>query len=160
MNDQIFSDIEIEKTCEEQFNRSVDIVEVIARGVTTGIASQATLFKAADKQIYLYITSQSAQVLDDVQKIVQRMNLEADYFFPPHGEDEYFERIAREKFKAMFPGKYITGDDDLRYYKNLAMYNPALVRIAKVKGEVRTYEREGKTWRKIADYSYSKIKPS
>lgn len=158
MNDDIFGDIAIEKAVQEKFGLSIDIAEVVARSVPVGITAQATLFKTTASQIMLYVVSQAAQVLDDVQKIVTRMNLEAEQFIPPNSEVGYFDRVGSEKFKAMFPGKRIISEDDLRYYKNIAPYNPALVKISKVKGEVRTYDSQSRTWHKIVNYNYSKIK--
>ena len=158
MNDAILDDIAIEKTCKDRFNLVLDVTDVIVRGVPAGIATRATVFATAKKHTYVFIQSQSALVLDDVLKIVRRMELEADGFIPPHGDPEYFDRIGRAKFKAMFPGKAIVGDDDLRYYRNLAPYNPALVRLTKIKGEIRAFDVETKVWRKVKDYNYSKIK--
>jgi hypothetical protein len=158
MNEEIYSDLAIERTCKNKFGLSVDIVEVVVRAVPVGITAQATLFKTATGQMLLYITSQATQLLDDVNKIVSRMNLEAEQFLPPNSETDYFERIGRDKFKAMFPGKPIASPEDLRYYRNLAPYNPALVRIAKVKGEVRAYDPQSRTWHKAKQYAYNKIK--
>lgn len=158
MNDAILDDIAIEKVCKDRFNLALDVTDVVARNIPAGIATRATVFTTAKKHMYVFIQSQSALVLDDVQKIVRRMELEADGFIQPYGEAEYFDRIGRAKFKAMFPGKVIVGDDDLRYYRNLAPYNPALVRLSKVKGEIRAFEVETKVWRKVKDYTYSKIK--
>lgn len=156
MNEEVFGDIAIEKACKERFGATMDVAEVIVRGVSAGPASQTTIFKSANGQMWLLVASQSPLVLDDVQKIVNRMNLEADLYVPPHGEKDYFTRIGSEKFKAMFPGKPIQSEDDLRYYKKLAPYNPALVRLSKIKGEIRAYE--AKAWHKIKDYNFSKIK--
>ncbi len=158
MNDEIFGDIAIEKTCHERFGITFDIAEVIVRAVPVGITAQGTLFKTTNNQLLLYVASQAAQLLDDVQKIVSRMNLEAETYLPPRGEAEYFDRIGRDKFKVMFPGKHINSEDDIRYYKNLAPYNPALVRVARVKGEVRAYDPQSRTWHKVKDYAYSKIR--
>lgn len=158
MNEEIYGDIEIERACKDKFSVTVDIAEVIVRAVAVGITAQATLFKTTNGQVFLYITSQATQLLDDVQKIVTRMNLQAEQFVAPNGEAEYFDRIGRDKFKTMFPGKPIATADDLRYYKNLAPYNPALVRIAKVNGEVRAYDPQSRTWHKVKDYHFSKIK--
>src|SRR4026208_1794654 len=132
MNEEIFGDIAIEKGSQDAFGVPVEIAEVIVRGVPVGITATASLFKTTTSQIYLYVTSQAALLLDDVDKIVSRMNLEADKFMPPHAEADYFERTANENLRAMFPGKPITGPDDLRYYRSHAAYNPALVRISKV----------------------------
>lgn len=160
MNDAIFDDIAIEKSCKERFERTFDIAEVVVRGMPVGIAARATVFTTTKGQMFCYIVSQSGMVLDDVRKIVHRMQCEAEVFVPPHSEADYFDRIGRGKFKVMFPGKPILGEDDLRYYKNLAPYNPALVLLNKIKGEIRGFEVESKTWRKARDYAYSKIKPS
>lgn len=160
MNDAIFDDLAIEKSCKDRFDRTIDIAETIVRGVPVGLATRATVFVTTNRQVFVYIASQTGMVLDDVRKIIHRMQCEAEVFVPPHSEVDYFERIGRDKFKALFPGKQILGEDDLRYYKNLAPYNPALVLLSKVKGEIRGFEAASKTWRKVKDYTYSKIKPS
>lgn len=160
MNDAIFDDIAIEKACKDRFDRTVDIAEVIVRAVPVGVATRATIFAATKGQLFCYIVSQSGMVLDDVRKIIHRMQCEAEVIIPPHSEAEYFDRIGRAKFKVMFPGKHIVGEEDLRYYKNLAPYNPALILLGKIKGEIRGFEVESKTWRKVKDYTYNKIRPS
>ncbi len=155
--DNNLDDLAIESACKDQFGVSVNIGEVIVRGLSTGQSAQATVFKTSNGQLFLYIFSRGTQLLADVQKMVLRMECEAETYFPPNGEKEYFDRVAREKFKALFPGKHIVGEDDLRHYKGLAAYNPALVRLSKVKGEIRAYDEHLKTWRKVKDYHYSKI---
>lgn len=159
MNDAMLDDIEIEKMCRERFSVNLDIDVTLARNIPVGVAAKATLFMTTNRQVYAYIMAQSGMVLDDVRKIIHRMQAEAETFLPPHGDKEYFDRIGREKFKVMFPGKPVANEDDLRYYKNLAPYNPALVLISKIKGEIRAFEIESKSWRKIKDYAYSRIKP-
>lgn len=150
-------DAAIAKACRDQFGLGVDVGERIVWGVPVGPSAKAIIFKTSSGQIYMYILSRGAQLLADVQKIVLRMQCEAETYFPPHGEKEYFDRIGREKFKMLFPGKHIISDDDIRHYKGLAPYNPALMKIGKIKGEIRAYDEHLKTWRKVKDYSYSKI---
>jgi hypothetical protein len=158
MKEEIFEDIAIEQAAKDKFGISLDIAEVVVRGAATGITSKGTVFRTSNGQMWLYIVSHGTQLFDDVQKIVNRMNVEADLFAPPHAEADYFNRIGRDKFKTMFPGKSIRGEDDLRYYKKLALYNPALIRLSKVKGEIRAYDPQSKSWHKAKDYAYSKIK--
>lgn len=160
MNDAIFDDLAIEKLCKEHFGVNLDIAQVVVRAVPVGVAARATVFVTTNKQVYTYIVAQGGLVLDDVRKIVSRMQTEADIFLPPFAEADYFDRIGRAKFKAMFPGKAIIGEDDLRYYKNLAPYNPALIRLSKIKGELRGFQAESTMWRKVKDYAYSKIRPN
>lgn len=155
---EAFDDKAIEQACKDQFGVSLDIGEVIARGISAGQSAFAAVFKTTSGQLFVYILSRGQQqLLADVQKMVLRMECEAETYYPPNGEKEYFDRIGREKFKALFPGKHILGEDDLRHYKGLAPYNPALVRLNKVKGEIRAYDEHLKTWRKVKDYHYSKI---
>ncbi|HSE29750.1 MAG TPA: hypothetical protein VLA77_04165 [Candidatus Saccharimonadales bacterium] len=158
MNQELLDEITIERQCRKYFDVELEVKELIARAIPTSATSKGTIFKAGG-QVYLFMTSQGIQLLDDVRKIVQRMGCEAAEFLPLHGEAEYFDRIAREKFKAMFPGKPIVSDDDLRYYRNLTPYNPALVRISKIRGELRGFDARSHVWRKVKDYSYSKISP-
>lgn len=160
MNDAIYDDIAIERACEQQFGLKVTIAEVIARDVACGVAARATLFRAGQNAHFLYITSPTSQLLADAMKIVRNMNMVAEEFLPPHGDDEYFVRYGTERFKQMFPGKHITSREDTRYYETLANYNPALVRIAKVKGSIHGYVIASRQWRKVQDYAYVKMKVS
>lgn len=158
MTDQVLDDIAIETACKDQFGINLNIDEVVVRGASVGQSAQATVFKTTAGQFFAYVTSRGTQqLLADVQKMILRMECEAETYYPPNGEKEYFDRIGREKFKTLFPGKPIISDDDLRYYKGLAPYNPALVRLSKIKGEIRAYDEHLKTWRKVKDYHYSKI---
>lgn len=147
----------IEEACKQQFGLSITVADIIAHDVSVGQTARATVFKTGTGQVYAFIASRGSQLFGDVQKSILRMQCEAEAYYPPHGEKEYFERIAREKFKMLFPGKHIVGDDDIRYYKGLAPYNPALVRLSKVKGEIRAYDDHLKAWRKVKDFSYSRI---
>lgn len=158
MNTDLYDNTAIERACESVFGVRLTVLEVVVRKLPTGFASTATVFKTANPTaLYVMINSQTSVVLADVQKMVRQMNCEAEEFLPPHGDADYFDRIATQKFKAMFPGKYITSADDLRYYRTLAPYSPALVRLSKVKGDIRAFNYESKSWRKVKDYAYSKI---
>jgi len=153
----MLDEVSIERQCSKYFAVDLTVKEVIIKAVPTSATSKATIFKAGG-QVYLFMTSQGIQLLDDVRKIVSRMGCEAEEFLPLHGEAEYFDRIARDKYKVMFPGKAIVRDDDLRYYRNLTPYNPALVRLNKIKGEIKGFDARSHVWRKVKDFSYTKIK--
>lgn len=154
--DAVYDDIAIEHVCETEFNAKLTITRVIARGIPVGAAARGTLFDTSSSGHFLLVTSVNMLTLGDVIQIARRMNLIADRFIPPHGDDEYFQRIGVNKFKQLFPGKYITCRDDTRYYESLARYNPALVSISRVNGEVKGYIVSTKQWRKVCDYVYKK----
>ena len=92
--------------------------------------------------------------------MVKRMSMVADAYLPPRKDGDYFDRIAVAKFKDVFPGRTPANDGDLRFYRLLAPYNPALVRIAEVTdGVVRQFDSSDSTnWRVAAKYTYKRIK--
>lgn len=157
MNDDMYSDIKVERACKEFFGLKLDISEVIARDIPTSYTSNAVVFKTSPNVVYIYISSQSKLLLADVKKMVRSMNIDAEKYMPPHGDDDYFKRIGTEKFKAMFPGKHIMSEADTRYYQTLAPYNPALVRVMRIKGDIRGFHFESQSWRKVKDYAFNKI---
>ena len=157
MNDEIFNDVAIERACQETFGLKLTISEVIVRDAPTSYTATATVFKTSPNTVYVYLSSQSKLLLADVKKMIRGMNIDAEGYVPPHGDKEYFERIGVEKFKSMFPGKHIMSDDDIRYYQTLAPYNPALIRVARIKGDIRALHFESQSWRKVKDYAFNKI---
>lgn len=154
---EVFADYELETNCSEEFGLKLDIVEIIARDLSTGQASRGTLFKTKSGQIYLYISALSLMTFGEVRLIVKRMQCEPEIFCPPSADRDYFERVARDKFQASFPGKKIVNENDLNYYRTLASYNPALIKIARINGEVCAFDRDSKTWRKAIGLNYSKL---
>lgn len=160
MNDDILNDIALEKACQVEFGVRLEVGEMIARDIPTGIASKAWLFKTLQNTHYLFVKAEGNLLLADVRAIVRNMQLEADEYLSPRGDADYFKRFGVTRFKELFPGKYITGDEDIWYYQTLAPYNPALVRVARVKGEIRGYDIATRQWRKLKNYAYAKMKIS
>lgn len=157
MTDELYDDIAIERAIEASFELKLDVSDVVVRKVPTSYTATATVFRSSPNNLYVFIQSQGTMLLADVRKMVRAMNIDAEAYVPPHGDKDYFKRIGEEKFKAIFPGKHIMSDDDTRYYQTLAPYNPALIRVERVKGEIRGFHFESKAWRKVKDYSFSKI---
>ena len=157
MNDELLDDVATERAIQAAFDLKLNISEVVARDIPTGYTARATLFKTSPNVLYCFVRSQSGMLLADVHKMMRAMNVDVEAYVPPHGDAEYFKRIGLEKFKDIFPGKHVMSEDDTRYYQTLAPYNPALMKIERVKGEVRAFHLESKSWRKVRDYTFSKI---
>ena len=81
---------------------------------------------------------------------------------PPKGQPNYFDEIGKQKFRAVFPGRHNPSLDDIRYYRTLAPYNPALIQIHEVKnGEVYQFDTDASgNWRVGARFAYRRIKTS
>lgn len=154
--------IALEHMAERDFGIDLTVKEIVVNRVDVGRAVQASVFLTPKKQLYCAIIGQSRLTLGDIKKIISRMGLKAADYLPLHGDDEYFEQTAREKFCEVFPGRaHITGDD-LRFYRTLAPYNPALVRIAEVKdGVILQYDADAHNkWRPAKKFAYRRIKTS
>ena len=162
MKSEVYDDMALEENIKKHFAVQYEIDQVIARNIPVGRTSNATVFITEKKELFAYISAESRLTLGDVRKMVSRMGLVAERFLPPHGNAEYFDEIARDKFLAVFPGRSHLRDDDLAYYRTLAPYRPALVQIARVKdGEIRQFDTDSSSgWRLAARFVYRRIKTS
>lgn len=162
MSDEIYDDIAIERLAKERFGADIDIGQVIARGIPVSRTADATVFLTKKKQLYVYISARSRLVLGDISKLVSRMGLKAELYLPPVGNPDYFNVIGREKFEQVFPGRSYVADDELRFYRTLAPYNPALVLVSEVKnGEIYRYDSDTRGgWRLETRFAYRRIRTS
>lgn len=162
MNGEIYDDMAIEQTAKQFFGMNLEIDQVIVRHVPVSRTVTATVFLTTKKQLYTYIDGQSRLTLGDVRKIVTRMGMVAEFFVPPKGQPQYFDTIAREKFRTVFPARSHPSVDDLRYYQTLAPYQPALVQILEIKnGEIYQFDTDSRSdWRVSAKFAYRRIKTS
>jgi hypothetical protein len=162
MNDEIYDDLALERIIKDQFGLTIDIDTVIVRQVEVSRTAHATLLLTKKKQLLVYIGGHSKLLLGDVKKIISRMGLKAELYFPPKGQPDYFDHLGREKFQAVFPGRSHISDDDITFYRTLAPYSPALVLISEVKnGEIYRYDSDARgQWRVATKFAYRRIKTS
>ena len=162
MRDEIYDDMALEQLCKERFGVDMDIAQVILRNVDVSRSATATIFLSKKKQLFVFVTGHSRLLLSDVKKIIARMGLKAELYFPPKGQPDYFDTIGREKFSEVFPGRGHIRDEDIIFYRTLAPYSPALVLISEVKnGEIYHYDSDAKgNWRLGAKFAYRRIKTS
>lgn len=162
MNDEMYDDLAIERTSKDRFGVAVDIQKVILRQSPLSHTTEATLFLTTKKQLFLYISGHSRLLLGDIQKMVARMGLKAELYFPPKNQPQYFDDIGRDKFREVFPGRSHISDDDIHFYRTLAPYNPALVLISEVKnGEIYQFDSDATGhWRVATKFAYRRIKTS
>ncbi len=162
MRDRMYDELALERAIKAHFGVDVDINHVIVFRVPVSRTASATLFLTTKKQLMLYMSGQSKLLLGDVEKLIARMGLKAETYFPPKNQPDYFNKIGRDKFYEVFPGRKNIIDDDLRFYKLLALYNPALVLISEVKnGNVYQFDSDATSnWRVVTKFAYRRIKTS
>lgn len=162
MDRQSYDDLALEQIAKDRFGIDLEIRQMIVRDMPISLTGEASVFLSSKKQLYAYIHGKSNYVLGDIQKIVARMGLKAELYVPPKGKPHYFDDIAAEKFRVTYPGRRPTGEADLRYYKTLAPYNPALIVIREVKnGEIKQFDTDASgSWRTAAKFAYRRIKTS
>ena len=162
MHADIYDDLALEEIAREQFGKVLDIKQVIARDIPTSHTTKASVFLTTKSQLYVLISGRAPLTLGDVRKMVKRMGLVAEAYLPPRHEPNYFDKIAEKKFKETFPGRTVTSDQDLLFYRLLVPYNPALVLVAEVSdGTIRQFDSsDSSNWRVAAKLTYRRIKTS
>lgn len=160
MSPEIYDDLALEQIAHEQFGVQFDIKQVIARNIPTSHTTKATVFLTTKRQLYTYVAGRAPLSLGDIRKMVKRMGLVAEAYLPPTREPRYFDGHAETKFRETFPGRTPVGDQDLHFYRLLAPYNPALVRIDEIDGGVikQFDSSDSSNWRVAAKFAYKRIK--
>jgi len=160
MNADIYDDMALEAIAQEHFGKRFDIAQVIVRNIPTTHTTVASVFLTTKNQLYALVHGRAPLTLGDVRKIVKRMGLEAEAYLPPAHRPNYFDDIAVEKFKAVYPGRHEISDADLRFYRLGAPYNPALVLVCSVtNGTIRQFDSaDSSNWRVAAKFQYRRIK--
>ena len=162
MREEIYDDMALERLAKDRFGLDIDISQVIVREIEVSRTATATVFLTKKKQLLVYVSGHSRLLLSDVKKIVSRMGLKPELYFPPKTQPDYFDTIGREKFREVFPGRGHISDQDILFYRTLAPYNPGLVLISEVKnGEIYKYDSDASSgWRVAAKFAYRRIKTS
>lgn len=162
MTDRLFDDFALERSVKEDFGVALEVESVIANRIPVGPIAYATVFLTRRKQLFTYISAQANLSLGDVRKIMARMKMTPELYVPPKGHANYFDDIGRERFRTVFPGRNHISSEDLIYYRTLAPYNPALVRISEIpEGLIFQYDTDARTnWRPSVKFAYRRIKTS
>lgn len=158
----MFDDFSLEREINQRFGVVLEVDKAIARNIDVGQSARATLFLSKKKQLYCYIDGPARLVLGDVKKIVSRMGLSPEIYFPPKGRPHYFDDIGREKFTQVFPGRKDIHESDITFYRTLAPYTPALILVQEVKsGMIYQADHDAHGgWRPVAKFAYRRIKTS
>ncbi len=158
----MYDDFALEQVAKDKFGFVLEVDKIIVNKVEVSRTAEATVFLTKKKQLLVYISAQSRLVLGDMQKIVSRMGLRAELYLPPKGMPEYFDEVGRAHFRNVFPGRSHISDDDIRFYRTLAPYNPALILISEVKnGEIYKYDSDARgQWRVATKFAYRRIRTS
>lgn len=162
MVDQKFDTLALERIVLDKFARSFEIVNVVAYQIAVSRTDRATIFLTQKKQLYVYIEAQSRLTLGDVKKIMSRMRLRVEAYLPPNGDTGYFDAVGTRKFLEVFPGRPQVTENDIRYYRTLAPYSPALVQISETTdGSIYCFDSDSSgNWRPAVRFSYRRISTS
>ncbi len=147
----------LERISKDYFGVDLHVDEIIANDITTGKNSYTTLFRADRQTLYALCEADDALSLSDVKEIIKSMGAEADEYLPPYDDDEYFQRAGTKAFSAIFPSRKEATLQETVFYQNMAQYSPALVRIARIGGEIRRYNAISDRWQKDFDLSYLRM---
>ncbi|MFZ2545031.1 MAG: hypothetical protein WAW80_03570 [Candidatus Saccharimonadales bacterium] len=156
MSDREYDALKIEQVeliCREKFRINLQINRLIVTDAPTNNNTYTTVFRSGGA-IYALCEAGTPITLGQVKSIIKQMSMEADSYYPPSNDDNYFNRFARNAFLSVFPGREVVNVNDLQYYQTLAPYSPALIRIRKINGQIRRYNSHANSWQKMIDFSY------
>lgn len=140
------------------FHVYLPVKKLLFDDIETGPKSYAVLFESGHDTYALIVAREgSSQTLGDVRRIVKGMGLEAQRFFPPGADPQYFYQEGVQHFLNAFPGRKQWKKEDIRFYELLADYPVALVRIAAINGEVRRFNQAQNQWQAIFERHFRKI---
>lgn len=158
MNSDLFTDLAITETINEHFLRKVEVSRMLVRDLQTGNTTHASIFRVKGGTIYALIRSVHSLTLGDVSRMLKNIGITPGEFVPPGSDPAYFDEKAIEKYKTVFPGKPIAnGSPELRYYRTLVPYTPALVQVERIGGELREYDPLSRQWQVVKRLSYARI---
>lgn len=162
MVNALYQDLALERTIKEKFGIDADVRQVILLKAPVSRTMHATLFLTTKKQLYVYVGGQSKLLLGDIKKVVSKMGLKAEVYYPPKGRPNYFDEVGQAKFHDVFPGRSHVSSDDIIFYRTLAPYNPALILVSEVKdGHVYQYDVDASgDWRVATKFTYRRIRTS
>lgn len=157
----MYDELAVERKIKENFSLNIDIDKMITFEAPASPTLRTTLFLTKKKQFYAYVEGRSSATLGDIRKIISNMGMIAEAYLPPSGSAGYFDEVATKHFQKTFPGRRPSTSSDLRYYRTLAPYLPALVLIREVKdGVIKRYDSDSSTkWRPLTRLSYKRISP-
>jgi hypothetical protein len=160
MNDDMLDDLALEEMAKDKFGIKLDIEKVVIRNIPTSHTTKASVFLTSKNLLYVLVHGRAVLTLGDIRKMIKRMGLSAEAYLPPAHQPSYFNDLAVEKFKTVYPGRRDISDADLRYYRLSSPYNPALVLINAVDdGTIKQFDSSDTSqWRTAAKLQYKKIK--
>lgn len=159
MHDEIADDIAVEELVKSHFGLQVDVKQMIARDIPVSHTGVASVFLTPKHQVFVLIRAHAALTFGDVRKIAKHMGLEVETYLAPGHDDSYFNTVARDKFRQVFPGRHDIDENELRYYRTLVPYNPALLKVSGINGGVikQFDSHDSSEWRVAARFAYKQI---
>lgn len=141
------------------FRVNLPIDEILFDDIETGDGSYAILFRSSGDVYALFVAPDGGQqTLADVVTMSKNMGITIGKFYLPDGDLNYFYRNGVKLFKQAFPSLYSWNKKDVKWYSLQVPYSPALVKVASVNGEVRRFDKAGRAWQKLFDYSFRKVR--
>lgn len=162
MIESVYKEEALERAIKDYFGLKLSVSQMVAHDLPLSRTAYAQLFLTPDKHFYCYIDARSNLSLGDIKILIKKIGLVADKYLPPAANKNYFNDIATDKFKKVFPGKMPQAESDLRYYLTLVPYHPALVQIKEVvDGKLYQFDPDATgSWRSNKTFSYRRIKTS
>lgn len=148
-----------EALCRQYFGVRLPIEQMLGDDIETGKDAYCMLFQTKRHQLFALYISPQPQTLANVRQTARAMGLEIESYALPFADETYFKRRGFEIFQKAYPGRKQWTSQEAAYYQTLVPYSPALIKVAKIHGEIRRYNPNySSKWQKVIDMRYAKMK--
>ncbi len=158
--DEIITIESLKSIIKDFFGGQIELKRIIVPQLNFSRSSLGSVFIDQKDRLYAIIISQPKLSLGEIKKKLFSANLVYKRFLAPNNDPDFFNNLATEKFKQVYPGLEPKTERDLFYYKSLIKYDPVLVEIKTVKNDlIQTFDSNAKNnWRPCRRFSYNQIK--
>lgn len=146
----------IEHLAADKFSIELDVASVLFDDIQTGDQSYATIFQCADGEVYVLHEDTVPVALVEVASRMKSLGVKVGGFFPPNGDKSYFDKQGYEIFKQTYPGRTIPTEQERAFYEYQSPYNPAIMLVERVSGEIRRYNSASGAWKSDSVFTYSR----
>ena len=158
MSDREYSVQRVAQTqhvCTNHFSLPIQVSAILFDDIEGSKESYTTLFSTTKGDVYALTTSDAPLLLVDVRNMMRSMNIEPAAYAAPGGDKGYFMRRGHEAFRNTYPGRSSWSSQEALFYQTLAPYSPALVKVARIKDAVRSFNTSTGRWHKAYEFSYN-----
>lgn len=132
----------------------MQVTDVLFDDIQTGDNSYATIFRTADHKMFILHEDKDPITLFEVQRRMKLLGVKTRGVLSPLGDKTYFTNQGRQIFLQTYPGRTTATDEEKSFYESQSLYNPAIMLVANIPGDLKHYSPRTASWKVIDKYNF------